>query len=399
VTEPAGRASVGPLRALYFAQFIGLGVFFPFFPRWLEARGCRGASMGAILAIIPAVGVLAPPIVGIAADALGVRAKLLRVGSVLVALSFLALAAFASAGPPGAPLAFAPLAALLLVHALVRAPLLGIGELLVLEAVADRPSRYGAIRIFGSLGFFVAVLLAGRYLDPSAPTVLPLVGAAAYLVVALVALALPSRAPRLEGVSLRSLAGARTHAAFFGAMGLWQLGNAAYDSTFSLHVLACGYDTEIAGRLWALAVFAEVAMMFAGAHLVARVSPRTLLLVGVVTAALRWGLTSVARSLVALSLLQLLHAVTFASTWLAVNARIAALSRLGLGTMQGVLMACLALGSVVGMFGWSTLYGAFGAPIVFGGGAFAALLAAPLVARMRVDTTLDEPSSIAPDAA
>ena len=33
------------------------------------------------------------------------------------------------------------------------------------------------------------------------------------------------------------------------------------------------------------------------------------------------------------------------------------------------------------------------------GSPFAALLAAPLVARMRVDTTLDEPSSIAPDAA
>jgi PPP family 3-phenylpropionic acid transporter len=337
--------------------------------------------MGVALAVMPAVGVLAPPLIGVLADALGVRGQLLRYGNALVVVSFVLLALFgAEVDASGLAAPLAPLLGILLLHSLARAPTLGIGEVLTLEAIADRPQIYATVRVLGSLGFFVAVLFVGRYCDPDHPTALPWFGAATHAVVVLVAFALPARAARLEGVRLRALAAAAPHARFFVAMGLWQLGNSAYDATYSLHVRSLGYGDDVAGILWGLAVLAEIVLMLFGSRVVAQASLRQLLYVGLGAAVVRWSTTAFVRDFVSLAALQLTHAATFAVTWLAVNARLSRMSSLGLGMMQGVLTASLALGNVVGMIGWSWLYAHLGARVVFAGAALAVGGAIVLVA-------------------
>ncbi len=336
--------------------------------------------MGLALAVGPAVGVLAPPFAGLVADAFGIRGKLLRYGNALVALTFVGLAWFgASVAASGQSAPLAPLLALLLLHSLARAPMLGLGEVLTLEAIAHRPSLYGSVRVFGSAGFFVAVLFVGRYCDPAHPVALPLFGAVGHVAVALVALWLPARVARLEGVSLRSLRAGIPHAGFFAAMALWQVGNSAYDATYSLHVRALGIGDDVAGMLWGLAVLAEVVLMVLGPRLVARFSIRSLLMVGLVVAATRWWLTGQAREVSSLAVLQLTHAATFAVTWLAVSAQLSRMAAHGLGTMQGMLSASLALGNVAGMMLWSTLYASHGASVVFTGASVVVVAAMPLL--------------------
>ena len=66
-----------PLRVYYFASFAALGAYAPFFPRWLEARGVEGLSMGVVTGLLPAMGVLGPPAIGLVADALGLRGSIL----------------------------------------------------------------------------------------------------------------------------------------------------------------------------------------------------------------------------------------------------------------------------------------------------------------------------------
>ena len=70
---------VHALRLYYLVAFCALGVYLPFFPRWLEAQGIDGASMGAIAAAFPAMAIIAPPAFGLLADALRLRRALLRV--------------------------------------------------------------------------------------------------------------------------------------------------------------------------------------------------------------------------------------------------------------------------------------------------------------------------------
>src|SRR6185437_1615873 len=113
------RRSIIPLRVLYFCSFAALGAFAPFFPRWLEARGMRGIAMGAILATLPAMGLVGPPLAGIVADGLGRHHGLLRVTSLGACLALVVLAIVAAVG---VKLTFVVLFALVLFHAAFRSP-------------------------------------------------------------------------------------------------------------------------------------------------------------------------------------------------------------------------------------------------------------------------------------
>src|SRR6185437_13977973 len=86
------------LRLYYFASFAALGAYVPFFPRWLEARGIVGLRMGLVAGLLPAMGILGPPAVGLLADALGLRGSLLRIACLGACASMAALAALSGAG-------------------------------------------------------------------------------------------------------------------------------------------------------------------------------------------------------------------------------------------------------------------------------------------------------------
>src|SRR5262245_29289555 len=96
-----------PLRVYYFASFAAFGAYLPFFPRWLEARGVEGLSMGIVAGLLPAMGVLAPPAFGLLSDGLGMRGRLLRVACLGACLSMGALAAGAYASALSFPAVFA----------------------------------------------------------------------------------------------------------------------------------------------------------------------------------------------------------------------------------------------------------------------------------------------------
>ena len=93
------RGRLLPLSFYYFTIFGSLGVYAPFFPRWLEGRGVQGLRMGAVAALLPAMGVIGPPLVGLAADALGLRGQILRLASFGSAVAFATVAAAGAFGP------------------------------------------------------------------------------------------------------------------------------------------------------------------------------------------------------------------------------------------------------------------------------------------------------------
>ena len=66
------------LRLYYFAAFAAMGVFLPYLPAWLEARGITGLRMGLVVAVRPAAMILSPILFGLVADTLGARGTLLR---------------------------------------------------------------------------------------------------------------------------------------------------------------------------------------------------------------------------------------------------------------------------------------------------------------------------------
>jgi PPP family 3-phenylpropionic acid transporter len=364
------------LRLYYFASFAAFGAYAPFFPRWLEARGVRGLSMGAVAALLPALGVLGPPAAGIVADALGLRGSILRVACAGACLS---IGALGLAGALGASLGFALIFGCMFVYAAFRSPMVMLADVVAMERAAPAGTTYGALRLWGSVGFLAAAALVGRVLDVHAAAPLPLAIAALLAVTFLAAWPLPAKPdPRRLPVvrEAKALIAAPDFRAFLAACFLGQLAHSGHDLCLSLHLRDRGASDATAGLGWALGVVVEVVLMARAERLVARFGPPRLVVFALAGASLRWTLLAVVTSLPVLLALQPLHAISFALWWVASLAQIKARAPVGaLATAQGLYSAVLGAGSVAGMLAWGALYRRAGGTIVFGAAAVVAAVA------------------------
>jgi PPP family 3-phenylpropionic acid transporter len=366
------RRPLLPLALYYFAAFGALGVYAPFFPRWLEARGVSGLRMGAVAALIPAMGVVGPPLVGLAADALGLRAHLLRVASLGSSLAF---AVVAAAWASGRGLSYAELFAAVLAFAVFRSPMVMMADVVAMERVRDAGTTYGKVRLWGSVGFLATALAAGRWLDPGAPAALPAAVAALLLVALAASWALPSGGPTPRVPVLgeaRALLAAPDYGAFLGASVLAQAAHASYDLCFSLRLYDLG-GADLVGAAWAAGTACEVAIMAVSDRLFARAPAPRILALTLLGAAVRWALIASVRSLPALLLLQPLHAVSFGLWWVASlrHVKDRAPPR-ALAAAQGLFMAATGAGAVLGMLAWGGLYRRSGGALTFGAAAIVA---------------------------
>jgi PPP family 3-phenylpropionic acid transporter len=369
------------LRVYYLASYAALGAYGPFFARWLVARGVEGLSMGLIACLVPAMGVLGPPAVGLLADILGLRGSLLRVacGGACLAMGALAMAAASDRA-----LSFGVIFAAVLFYAAFRSPMVMLADVVALERARGAGTTYGKIRLWGSLGFLGGVLFLGRAFDPAAPVPLP-ASVAAFLAAALVAAwTLPAKpaTPRLPVAREASaLLAAPDFSIFLGVAMLANAANASYDLCFSLHL----HDLHVAdagtGSAWAMGVLFEVALMAFAEPLVARFSPARLLLLALVGATARWTLLAGVRFFPLLLALQPLHAVSFGLWWVASLAYVKERAPAhALATAQGLFSAAVAAGSVAGMLVWGTVYRRVGGTVVFGAAAAVSLTAGILAA-------------------
>lgn len=365
------------LRFYYVAYFVALGIYLPFFPRWLEARGVRGAAMGLVAASPAAMGILGPPLFGLLSDRLDRRGALLRV---VCAGAFLCMSAVGLAFALGHPLGFAGIFAAVLAFSFFRSPMLSLADVITLE-VTSGGAGYARTRLWGSLGFLVAVLATGRGIDPASPAALPLAIGAALFLAFLAAFSLPTKGA--APAALRALDGAFTLLAsgdlrlFYGASFLAQIAHSGYDLCFSLHLRDRGASDGLVGVAWALGVLSEVTLMAFSTAVFRRLTPPRLLVIAFSGAAARWVLIASVTSIPALLALQPLHALSFALMWLASMAYVKeSAPRAALATAQGLFSASMAAGSVLGMPLWGALYRRSGGSVTFGTAAFASAAAA-----------------------
>lgn len=375
--NPSAPRGLTSLRVYYFGSFAALGAYAPFFPTWLEARGVHGLSMGAVAALLPLLGILAPPLVGMIADAIGARGSLLRLASLGAALSLGALGAL---GAMGLPLSFGLIFALFFAFAAFRSPMVLLADVIAIERVAAAGTTYGKVRLWGSIGFLSAAFVTGRVIDPRAPAPLPLVIAGLLAIAFAASWTLPKSpaAPRLPVVvEARALASALDFRLFLIASLLAQIAHAAYDLCLSLHLRDRGASDAGGGAAWATGVLFEVALMAFADRLLTRFGAPRLLVIAIFGAAIRWAAIATVGSLPVLLALQPLHAISFALVWVSSLAIVRSRAPAhALATAQGMFSAASAIGSVVGMLTWGAMYRRAGGAFVFGVASLVALLAA-----------------------
>ena len=295
------------LAALYFAYFGFVGAFMPYFGLYLAWLGLAPWAIGSLLAVGQVTRVFAPNLWAWWADRRGRSIDLLRWALALAVLSFAGLFVARE---------YLTLLIVLAVHSFFVSAAMPLFESLTLGHLRGQYGRYGAIRLWGSVGFIVAVLLVGWALDRIGianliwMVLLPIAAAAVF------ALAIyPAAAPvHQDGEPIFAIVKRPEVVALLSAGFLMCVAHGPLYVFYSIYLDQAGYSKTAVGALWSLGVIAEILVFLAMPHWLSRFTPRVILLASFGLATLRflmigWGVESLAVLIIA----QVLHAASFGS--------------------------------------------------------------------------------------
>ena len=298
------------LSGFYFFYFALLGSAAPFLGLYFDHLGFSAARIGELVAIPMLMRCVAPNLWGWLGDATGQRLMIVRLGAVCTLLSF-SLIFYGKS--------YAWLALVMALHAFFWHAVLPQFEVITLAHLREQASRYSQIRLWGSIGFIVAVVGLGALFERLGLDVYPVAVMAVMVGIVISSIwvpdAVPEQRPELDGQGgfLRQLCRPGV-LAFFVSVGLMQVSHGPYYTFFSIHLEALGYGRSTIGMLWALGVVAEILLFLVMAALLARFSLRQVLLASFALAAIRWLLLgTLADHLGVLLVAQLMHAATFGS--------------------------------------------------------------------------------------
>lgn len=325
----------------------------PFLTPWWRANGFSAVEIGALTAIGPGVAAIAPFLWTAYADATrqGDRIFLRNTWLTALAALFLPLVTWLPA------VAFA-----MLLFAAVRAPLIPLANAMTLQALGGRRQGYAAVRLWGTLGYILSAVLAGRLVDwfGLRPT---LCGAAAATAACGTIAWIWRRRERVQlpvarlRDILETLRDRRLILLVVSAALAWA-SYGPYAAFFTIHLDRLGFSRSFAGTAWAVAAASELLVMLLWSRLAPRCDSRTWFLVGLGAGPLRWVLLAVATGTPLLLLAQCLHAGSFGIFYVAAVERVDALARPGLSaTAQGVFAAAtFGVGGLLGSLAGGLLY-------------------------------------------
>lgn len=334
-TAPAAAATPTPLWVfglLWFSYFAAVGAYNPFAPLWYQSLGLSTLAIGALASLQAWTRLIAPYAWSWLADHRGERSGLIRAaawGCVLASAWLLALslwpaqaAALAGAGWPGLGVgALLALGVALLYTAnggIVPLSEAALAQRLAGAGGAPDPARYGRVRLWGSVGFIVAVVAVGQALQVGGVALLPALVLGLHGLLLAVAWRLPAsrEAAHASGPvpAVWPVLRQPPVAWFFASVFCLVLAHTGLYAFFSLYLDAMGYGQSAVGALWAVSVACEIVFFYTQGRWLGRLSPWGWLQWAGAVGAVRFAATALGgASAAVLVLAQATHAVTFAA--------------------------------------------------------------------------------------
>ena len=297
----------GALSASYFAH---VGFFNPYLTLWLQSLGLSLLAISLLASLQSLTRVFAPYAWGALSDRTGERVRLLRLSAAVAMLCSVGLWFTEQ------PLWLGLVLLLLFTH---TSSMMSLTEASMAHLVAGDWGRYGRVRLWGSAGFMLTVLVAGVWFEKFGIGHFPGWTVATLLLVLATTLWLPdTREPPARGqASHEPVTPVLRQPAvrwFFAALLFHVMSHFAIYAFLSLYLDARGYSKTMIGLLWGVSVLVENMWFFWQGRLMGRLSlARWLILCGAAMT-LRMVLTAGAADwLAALVVAQMLHALTFAT--------------------------------------------------------------------------------------
>ena len=295
------------LSSFYLFYFASLGALLPFWGVYLQDQGFTALAIGQLMAILQATKIVAPNVWGWLADRTGRTLSIIRLASLLTWLAFLGI--FAVQGFWGTAL-------VMMVFSFFWNASLPQMEVVTINHLGARMRRYAGIRLWGSVGFILAVTVLGALVQRQGSGVVPLMALALQVGIWITSLLVVERPVEArsatEGISILSLARRPEVAAFLLCGFCMQVSHGVYYAFYSIYLTEAGYASGTIGAFWAWGVVVEVLVFAIMHHLLERFGARRVLLTSLGLAVVRWLLigTFVTEPVI-LILAQALHAATF----------------------------------------------------------------------------------------
>jgi MFS transporter, PPP family, 3-phenylpropionic acid transporter len=302
---PAAR-----LSSFYFMYYAVLGSFTPYWSLFLKDHGQDAAAIGVLMSLWYATRIVSPGAWSWLAARSPRPIRWLHIGCIASVASFCLFLL---------PLQFSGLFLAMCVFCFFHNATMPQFEAITLSHLAGAAERYGAIRVWGSLGFISVVALFGLVLDHVAVGWLPLLMLPLLVGVTVSAFlndygATQRSALPAAGAEFRARLRRPEVIAFFVACLLVQISFGPLYTFFALYLEQHGYKPSALGTFWALGVAVEVLVFFFSRRLFLRWPAQTVLLFAIASAALRWLVTALfPDSLLLMVLAQLTHAINFAA--------------------------------------------------------------------------------------
>lgn len=294
------------ISAFYACYFGAIGVLLPYLALYLRHAGFQAIAIGQLMAVLMAMRILAPGVWGWLADSTGQRTVLMRSAAIGAPLIFLGVAVGEQ---------FTWLALSLGLFGCAWAGVLPQFEANTLDHLGEAPQRYGRMRLWGSLGFILAVVIGGLLFSGERVGLVPMVALGLLAMTAVATVLTPPAAPRIREHVPGGLWRVLKRREVFGLLAgciLLQASFGPYYVFFTIYLGDHGYSSGTAGLMWAWGAAAEIAVFAYTPRLLQRWSAHGLLTAALAVTAVRWLITACFPNSVSMLLLaQSLHMASF----------------------------------------------------------------------------------------
>ncbi len=294
------------MSAFYLCFFAVLGGLAPYWGLYLDRLGFTAVQIGQLIAILHATKIIAPNVWGWIADRSGQRMPIVRLGALVATLGFTGVLVGES---------FWWLALVMTVFSFFWNAALPQFEANTMNHLGHEAHRYSRVRLWGSVGFIIAVLVFGELIDRFGVQMLPWLLLPVFLGLWLASQFTPQAAQHSRHASHEPIGRVILQPAVLGlflACFLMQATHGPYYAFFSIYLEAHGYSGTAIGVLWALGVVAEILLFLVMHRLLPALGPRLLMTVAILLTGLRWVLIgALPEVLPVLVFAQGLHAASF----------------------------------------------------------------------------------------
>ncbi|PCJ31767.1 MAG: MFS transporter [Gammaproteobacteria bacterium] len=294
------------LSGFYFFYFACLGILVPYWGLYLQWEGFNAKEIGELTAILLATRIVAPNLWGWLADHHGKRMRIVRFASLASTLSFACIVFDNS---------YLWIATIMLLFSFFWNASLPQFEVVTLQHLGKYSHHYSKIRLWGSIGFIVSVVVLGGLLESFSAEIVPYAVVISLFAIWILSIATPDTHPVNDTHSpppLLSILKRREIIAFLAICFLVQMSHGPYYTFYTIYLEQHHYSRSNIGQLWALGVVAEIIIFLFMHQWLPRFGIRKVLLISLLLSTVRWLIIGFyPDSLGLLLFAQLLHAASF----------------------------------------------------------------------------------------